>query len=426
MRSRRAILAGLGTAGVAGLGGCSALPLGDGDDSTPDVSLSADDVEPLSWPDSPFPVAIPGALADAHRERGRELLAAVPTDPSVPNGAVAEELRSDRERAADGLDEEIDQPWPTDRLSEWRRRRSAAATVRGAHRAATGEGDGDSLRERRRTVREELGSFVADHEYRASTTLEVVLAHAPIETLLADCRRHSRPNSGYPAAPLANPFQAGEAVGAVELAEATLADAGRLREVYVSDRQHVAPQWGELIDASDRLRFALGESRSTVDDFLDVDEAPFDADLAGTPARELFDLARRAVEFRYEDVQEYRDEGDYARAVVQAGRTLAAIEVLRTTVEGIRDGAYRDTVTGESVTRTADRARAAMTTVGDDERSEFAVRLLRPALSAYDFVPESIEEGYTDAARAQGELAWAELYARAVPAATDFVLDRLE
>ncbi|QLH84652.1 hypothetical protein [Halosimplex pelagicum] len=426
MRSRRTLLAGLGTLGAATLAGCSALPLGDDDSERADVSLPADAVDPLSWPPSPFPVAVPETLATAHEERATELLAAVPDEPTVANGAISEDLRSQRARAADRLDDPVEVPWPTERLSLWRSRREAAAAARGAHRAATGDGDASAVADRRRTVRADLGSFVADHEYRASSPLEAVLVHAPVEDLTAECRRRLRPVPAYPDDPVAAPFRAGEAVGTVERARATLADARGLRDAYLRERDDPPSQWSAVIEASDRLRFAVGRTYSTVDAVVDADEPPVDADLDGTPARTLFEETSRHVRATHDDFEDRRADGDAATAVVEAGRTLAAVESLRTAIDGIRDGAYRESVTVESVTRTAERARAAIAAVDDSDHRRLATRIARPALETFDFVPTRIEDGYTDAARVQGDLARVELYARAVPAATAFVTERLD
>lgn len=389
------------------------------------MALPPDAVGSITWPESPFPVAVPAPLTEAHVERARELLAAVPEEPSIPNRAIAEELRSERERVAERLEDDVDEPWPTDELSEWRGRRNGAATFRGSSRAAAGEDDSEAVTERRRAVRDDLSSFVADHEYRAPSPLESVLAHAPIEELVADCRRRTRPDPTYPADPVAHPFRAGDAVGRVELARATLDDARGLRDAYVAERPEASPQWAALIEASDELRISVGRTRSTVRDVLDADEPPFDTDLAGTVGRSQFMAARGRVESAASEHEEHLHDGDYAIAVIVAGRALAAIEALRATVDGIRNGAYQDDVTVESVTRTADRAREAIAAIEESEDQKLAALIARPVFSTFEDAPALIEEGYTDAVQLQGELALTELYARAVPGATEFVIDRL-
>mgnify|MGYP000412787839 CR=1 FL=1 len=426
MRSRRTVLAGLGAIGVAGVSGCAALPFGNDQSDNEDVSLSTHDIGSIAWPESPFPVAVPVSLVNAHRERSRELLAAVPSEPSVPNGAVAREVRSNREHAADRLGDEPDESWPTEELSAWRGRRNEAACVLGTYRAATGEDDAAAVTERRQRVRDDLGSFVANHEYRASSPLEAVLAHAPIEDLVGDCRRRVRPDPAYPSDPVARPFQAGDAVGRVELARATLADARRLREAYLGERSEAIPRWTALIDASKRLEYAASRTRSSVTDFLDREELPFRADLDGTAGRWLFRRASGYVEAKTEEAREHRNDGQFAAAVIEAGQTLAGVEALRATIHGIRDGAYQGEVTTESVSRTADRAREAITAVGESENPRMAAQIVRPTLGTFEYVTNRIEEQYADAPRVEGDFAWVELYARAVPAAAEFVVERLE
>lgn len=426
MTSRRRLLATLGTIGVAGLAGCSALPFSDDEsDHTEEVTLSPDVVGSITWPESPFPVEIPVSLGEAHDDQAREFLAAVPEYPSVPNRAIAEEVRSERERVAKRLENDIEEPWPTEALSERRSRRGAAAAVRGTYRAATGEDDSESVTNRRREVRDDLWTFISDHEYRARSPLEAVLAHAPIEALVADCRRQVRPDSTYPAEPVAYPFVAGDTVGRVERARATLNDARELRATYVSERSEVSTQWAALIEVTKELRLSIGRTRSTVRDFLEVDDPPFDADLEGTAAQPQFMEASIRATGSVTSYDEHLSQGEYATAVIEAGRALAAIEALRATIEGIRNGAYQDDVTVESVTRTADRARDATTAIEESEDRNLAALIARRAYAIFEAAPDLIERGYTDPARLQGELALAELYARAVPAATEFVVDRL-
>ncbi|WP_135664372.1 hypothetical protein [Halorhabdus rudnickae] len=427
MKRRRQVLAGLGTAGLVSLAGCSGLPfVGDEGRTHPDFEVPLDAFPALEWPSSPFPVAVPDALAETHRERAQELLDTVPTDPQIPNGAIAEELRSDRERVASDLADGPTDPWPLDTLSSWRGRRGSAANVAATYRAATGDDDDSALGERRRLVREDLGSFSADHDYRADSVREGVLVHAPIENMLSSARRRVRPDPLYPDDPVATPFRAGDAFEGVERAGALCSDMRRLRETYLDARSGVRSQWNRLIAASDRLRFAVAETREPVDAFLDAGREAFDRDLDGTAAYTLFETASQEARWADDTFAQQRDDGAYATSVVDAGEALAAIETLRTAIEGIRDGDYQDDVTLASLERGARRARDALDGIRTAEYGSLAARIGRPALSAYDGFSYQIEEDYADPLRLQGELAWVELYARAVPAATAFVVERLD
>ncbi|WP_066415096.1 hypothetical protein [Halorubrum aethiopicum] len=427
MTSRRSLLAGVASAGVAALAGCAGIaPWRDDETDRADVDLAPDAVEPVERPASPFPVAVPSSLAAAHEERARGLLETVPAEPSVPNAAVTRRLRNERERAADRIENGVDRPWPTERLAGWRGTRSEAATVRGAHRAATGEHDAAALEERRRTVREDLASFAAGHEYRARSPREAVLAHAPVEDLAATCRRRVRPVLTYPSDPVARPFRAGEAVGRVEHARASLADAIGLLEAYDGERAETPSQWSALIASADRLRAAVYRSRSRVGEYLGDDTPPVDDDLAGTPARRLYDTASGRAESLVEETRERVDDGDVATAASAAGRALAAVAALETAVEGIRGDGYREPVTAESVERAADRAREALAGVAESDDPRLAARFAEPALGTHAYVVDRLDEGYADPVRVQGDLTWIDLHARAVPPATRFVLERLE
>lgn len=422
--SRRRLLAGIATAGAAAIGGCSGLPFtGEQDGRDAPASLPPDAVEPLGWPASPFPVSAPGSLADAHETRARGLLAEVPADPDLPNAAVAAAIGDDRERALRRADQDVPDQWLVDTLSAWRRRREDAAAVCGAYRAATGDDDTSELAARRRTVRDDMGALAVDLEYRAESPAEAVLAHEPVESLLAECARHVRPRVTYPADPVAEPFRAGEAVGHVERARAAVADADGLREGFLGERDGASSQWASLVAAADELQSSVSRTRTTVRN--EGGAPPDDEDLSGTVAQELVAVTDRRVESAVDDVKRASAAGEYATAVAESGTALAAIEALRTANAAIRNGEYRDSPSESSVRSAAERARKAVQEVIDADDS-LATRLVRPGLEAIGYVGDRIEEGYGSVRRTQGELASVALYAGAVPAATEFVRGRLE
>lgn len=388
------------------------------------ASIPSDVVGSVEWPASPFPAAVPASLADAHESRARGLLDDVPTSPDVPNAAVAAAIGNDREQArrrveADGPDE-----WPVDTLAAWRRRREDAAAVRGAYRAATGTDDGSDLAARRRAVRDDRGTLAGDLEYRAGSPAAAVLASEPVESLLAECVGYVSPRVTYPADPVADPFRAGEAVARVERARAAVADAAGLREASLNDRDGTAPRWASLVAAAEGLRGSVNRTRSAVRERAGG-EGPFsDADLSDTVAQELLAASERRIESAVDDVRRASDAGEHATVVVEAGTALAEIEAYRRAVGGIRDGGHRETPSESSVRSAADRARAAVGEVVDAD-DPLATRLVRPGLETIGYVGDRIEEGYGSVRRTQAELAYVDLYASAVPAATDFVRERL-
>ncbi|WP_434521500.1 twin-arginine translocation signal domain-containing protein [Halorubrum sp. AS12] len=424
--SRRGFLAGVATAGAAAVAGCSALPFtGDEERREQPVSLPSDAVGSIEWPASPFPATVPASLADAHETRARGMLADVPADPDVPNAAVATAIGDDREQAMRRVDAEIADEWPVDALSAWRRRREDAAEVRGAYRAATGTDDGADLAAQRRAVRDDRGALASGIEYRGESAVEAVLAYEPVESLLAECARNVRPRVTYPADPVAEPFRAGEAVARVERSRAAVADAAGLREAYLDGRDGAAPRWASLVAAADGLRGSVSRTRSTVRERTGGEEPLGDEDLSGTVAQELVAVAELGIGSTVEDVERAIDAGDHATAAVEAGTALAESEAYRTAINEIRDGEHRDVPTEASVRSTAERARATVSEVVDAD-DPLATRLVRPGLEIVGYVDDRIDEGYGSARRSQAELAYADLYASAVPAAAAFVRERLE
>ncbi|QAU14243.1 hypothetical protein EKH57_17095 [Halorubrum sp. BOL3-1] len=425
---RRRFLAGIASAGAAATAGCSGLPFGDGQEPRADpVSLPSDAIGPTDRPASPFPATVPGALADAHETRTRGLLDAVPTEPSLPNEAVATEIGADRERALGRARADIPDRWSIDILAAWRRRRGDAATVRGAYRAATGVDDGSDLVARRREIRDDSAALAGDLEYRAGSVEEAVVAYEPVESLLAECARHVRPRVRYPDDPISDPFRAGEAVGGVERGRATAADAAGLRSAFLAEGDSASPQWGTLIAAAEELRGSVSRTHSAVRERVGGagDDSSSGGDLSGTVAQELLTASERRVESAVEEVEEAADAGEPATATVEAGVALAAIDALRAANAEIGEGRYREAPTESSVRSAAERARSGVDTAVDGA-DPLATRLVRPAFETLELLDDRVEEGYAPPRQVTAELAFVALYASAVPRATAFVRERLD
>ena len=423
--SRRRFLVGVATTGAAALAGCSGLPVVGGEERREaPASLPSDLVGPVEWPASPFPVAVPRSLAAAHESRTRELLDDVPTDPDLPNAGVAAAIGDDREQARRRADAEVPDGWPVDDLSAWRRRREDAAEVRGAYRAASGTDDGPDLAARRRAVRDDRGALASALEYRAESPAAAVLAYEPVESLLAECAGLVAPRVTYPDDPVAEPFRAGEAVARVERARAAADDAEGLRDAYLDGREEATPRWASLVAAAEALRGSVSRTRATVRERTGGEEPFADEDLSGTVAQELVAVSELRAESAAEDVERAVDADEYATAAVEAGIALAESEAYRTAVGEIRDGEHRDVPTESSVRSAADRAGTAVAEAVEGG-GPLATRLVRPAVETVGYVADRIEEGYGSVRRSQAELAYAALYASAVPAATAFVRERL-
>ena len=424
--SRRRFLAGAAAVGAAALAGCSGLPFGGGEERRgSSVSLPADAVGTVGWPASPFPAPVPGSLADAHEARTRSLLDDVPVEPEVANAAVATEIGSDRERALERADGEVTAEWPVDTLAAWRRRREDAAAARGAYRAATGVDDGAALTARRREVRDARSGLATAVEYRAESPVAAALAYEPVESLLAECERHVRPELTYPADPVAEPFRAGEATARVERARAAANDAEGLRSAYLDGRDGPAPRWASLVAAADGLRASVSRTRSTVRERAGGDDPLGDEDLSGTVAQELVATGELRTDSAVEDVERAVNAGNCAAAVVESGVALAELDAYRAAVGEIRDGEHREEPSESSVRSAAERARTAVgeAVAGDDP---LATRLVRPGLDAFEYVADRVDDGYSSARRTQATLEYVALYAAAVPAASEFVRERLD
>ncbi|RLM50612.1 twin-arginine translocation signal domain-containing protein [Halorubrum sp. Atlit-28R] len=423
-RSRRGFLAGLATAGAAAVAGCAASPLADGETNRGEATAVPPGlVDAVEWPPAPFPATVPDSLAAAHQSRARDLLDAVPAEPSLPNAAVAAAIADDRARAVERVDAEPTDPWPTEALAARRRARGTAATVRGAYRAATGVDESADLAARRRTVREDRAALAAGLEYRAESTAAAALAYEPVESLLAACARHLVPTVRYPDDPVAAPFRAGDAVGDVERARAAATDAAGLRDAFHGDREGIDPQWASLVAAAETLDGSVRRTRAEVRRRTGDEAVPTDEDLSGTVAQELAVATERRTASAVRGVERASDDGNYATAVIEAGTALATVEARRRAVEAIRDGGHRNPPSESSLRSAAERAREAVAAV--DGGDPLAARFVRPALASLGRVADEVDAGYADPRRTQAELTYAALYARAVPPATAFVRERL-
>jgi len=424
--SRRGVLAGLATAGAAAIAGCSTPPLDDDEGQRVEAAAVPPDlVDAVEWPPAPFPANVPASLGASHESRARDLLDAVPADPSLPNAAVAAAIADDRKRAAERGAAQPSDPWPTEALSARRRARGEAAMVRGTYRAATGVDDGADLAARRRAVREDRAALAADLEYRAPSTAAAALAYEPVESLLAACERHLRPTVRYPDDPVAAPFRAGNAVGDVERARAAATDAAGLRDAFRGGREGLEPRWASLTAAADALDGSVHRTRARVRERTGGAATPDGEDLSGTVARELATVSAGRAEAAVGDIERASDAGHHAEAVVEAGTALAALEARRWAAEAIRDGRHREPPSESSLRSASERARDAVAEAVADGDG-LASRIALPAVTSLERVADDIDRRYADARRTQARLRYVALYADAVPAATAFVRDRLE
>ncbi|UWG46601.1 Uncharacterized protein HSRCO_0302 [Halanaeroarchaeum sp. HSR-CO] len=428
MTTRRSFLAGAGAVAVTGLAGCGALDGPRGED-TPSIDSSEfqDGLPPLPTTAAPLPITIPASLVDPHRRRARELVESVPADPSIPNGVVAREIDRDQDRVQQRLESGSDATFEIDVLRDWRHTRGNAANLLGSYRAATGNDDGEAVSERRTAVREDLGAFTADLEYRASDPVEAVLVYATLENLLEDVRRQARPERPYPESPIDAVEQAGRAVEETEDAESSLADARAIHQQYLDRRDTTESQWSTLIEGTRVLSIATDTTRQTLDGYQEYEaETVFDRDVGRVAAR-LFRDASRRVQSGEGAIGEYRRRGDgaFASALLEAGRDLAAMAVYRSVYRAIEDDDVNEDVTASSIRSSAADARSAIAALEEADYPHLSVAIARAGMGGYDDARRSLDERYFDAEDAEASLRYATMYARVAPEAATYLVERL-
>ncbi|MDR5657165.1 hypothetical protein RH831_08225 [Halodesulfurarchaeum sp. HSR-GB] len=427
MKSRRQFLGSLGLGAVTGLAGCLSLD-GGSDDS--DSGIEAEDLqgwEPDTLPtQTVLPFDLAPELQETHQARANALVESVPTDPSIPNGHIAQQIITDREHVRTQLETEPDGP-PLQALHSRQRTRTSAAELYGAYRAATGNDDGGAVSRRRRESREAWSSVSTAIEYEASTPVEAVLVYAPIERRLEQARHESEPQEAYPDRPLSNVEQAGNAFEAVETAIATVESARGIRNQYLETRPNASPQWNRLLRSLRDLEISVSRTQS---ERVDLPENPSMDEFEGIELsgiqRELLHSADRELRYGDDPIRDRRVNGQPATAILQAGRTLAAIAAYEAVAEGIRDGAIPDASTETSVKTAAERAVSAIESLLEDDHSRLRFAVARPARSAYESGVRRLDDGYYDVEEIEAQFRYATVSAYAVAEAVPFVVSTLE
>lgn len=339
--SRRAVLTACG-AGLSALAGCSSLGGADESPTYDGGRLLALADEPVPRPPATFPVSVPDSMVASHRERAGELVERVPAEPAVPNGAVAERLREDRERVVDRLDgnDADGRPMrPLRRLRAARALREDAAAVEAAYRAATEAITDGAVEARRAQLRSTVLAFERDWTYRGDDPATAVVVHGAIEGLRLEARPGLAPERAFPAEPSSDVFRVGELVGDLEAGDAALSDAGRLRARYVDGASDPRPYRTPLSVASSRLWERHEQYSRDLNDYTDPDpeELPFDRSIEGTPEERLYLWAVDGVEIFRTDAEEARHRGDHATALMETGVSLTVLRALDDVVADIRN-----------------------------------------------------------------------------------------
>ena len=432
-RSRRSVLGACG-AGLAALAGCAELDVEIGDDEAereydvaPLAAIAEED--PPTRPDS-FPVDVTEELVERHYDRAREFVAAVPERPAVPNGVVAERLRDRRERAIEGIDDRPDAATGPSRLGAARRTRSEAAEVNGAYRAAVDEIERESVARSREELRRDLHELAAESDYRGGDPAEALVVHAELEGLRGYARRSAEAWPPFPADPAADAFRVGEIVGSVEEGWAALGDAIRLRARYLDGTDDPRSYRSAMTAAAHRLDRRTATYRRRVGEFLDTRAAEaFDRDVEGTPAAELYEEARRNVEFASDDAGRERRAGDHATATLGAATELASLRAFRAVIDAVEAGEYGPPEDAERVSTAHREATAALREAWTTEPVGVSAELAEPAREAVAEAHYRLEDTGGEAYEvdsAFASLVRARLYAEVVPDTVASVVAALE
>lgn len=428
MTSRRTLLAGLATAASASLAGCASLT--GREERSPTQSIDrvalAEAVPAVELPVDPLPVDPPASLVASHRDRARAVLADVPETLDLPNGVVERRIEDERDAAVEGLAAGSDATRPLERLADWRRIRRSSAEVRGAYRAATGLDDAETVRVRRRAVLGGAGALAADIEYRAADPVEALLVYSTVEELVADAQHQARPVFPYPADPKSAVDDAGQAVGSVEDAVATFADARGLRSAYHDAHPDADAHWLALSEAASSVDRSVDATLRPVREYHEEGPDAFDRDVSGTLGGRLFRAAYYRARDGPDDVRDKRQAGDDAMAVRQSARNLVAAAVLKRVVADVEAEAVDEEVTADAIERAASQARTAIQRVERGDHPRLAAAIADVAVGSYEggreylgerfFDPEDSLVGFEDARR----------YAALAPQAADFVAERID
>jgi hypothetical protein len=329
---------------MTALAGCSGLDIG-GDDQTVDTAGLGDlRREDVPRPPATFPVSVPDAMVARHRDRARELVDRVPARPEVPNGAVAERLRRDRESVLDRLGEDgVDARGPAGDplrpLDAARIVRGEAAAVEAAYRAATDAITRTDVADRRSELRSALFEFERDWTYRGDDPAAAVVMHRALEGLRLDARPGIAPDRPFPDDPSTDALRVGELVHRLEIGRAALSDARRLRTRYRERLSDPRPYRTAISVAADRIRRLSRQYSRDLEGYTDPDpeELPFDRSVEGTPLERLYVRAIDGVEIFRTDAAEARHRGDHATVVIEAGITLTVLRALESIVADIRN-----------------------------------------------------------------------------------------
>lgn len=440
--TRRGVLLAGGTA-LVGLAGCAEIRshLDDTGSSLAFDPAELEDLEDqatLTAPE-PFPVEIPPAWVERHRERARALLDAVPESPDIPNEVMADKLRSNRKAAAEAIRDDVaagghheghrtEPRNARERLQAWRYRRRRAAAVRAAYRAAIGDLDRRAVRDRRGTLRSDVTAFTTSVDYRGPNPIATLVLHHEIEELVEEMRGGVEGWPTFPGDPADAVFRVGDFVATIERGRAALEDALALRERFLDSAGQTESFRDAFGVAAHRLGRDLTETTHRMDRYVDSQTPPFDRDVADTPAAELYRRLRARTDGVDRSFDRSLHRGHVASAVFRAGTGLTELETLESAAAAIEEGNYAVPETATVVRREREHAVANLRHAWNHDPRVLSRTLATPALHSLRMARDAFERGSLgrrEVFHLYAQYAHARRYAALVPDATDHVLGAL-
>ncbi|WP_435065047.1 hypothetical protein [Halobaculum sp. EA56] len=356
-RTRRRVVACVGTALGASLAGCSALPFGDREPTIAGDDLAAIASEPTpSIPDR-LPVDIDpsylGSVADTVRERLDTVPA--PLDAShVPNGAMRADLAHARAHATEALAAADDAPTPWERADRLRRARGRAGYLAGGWAAVDDDRTIPDVRGDAERLREDLADFRRAWAYVGADPIDSVVVHHAIGDLLRGCIADLNDVLSARERASTTALDVAEADEALAGARGALRDADHLFG-RLADADGVRDRRETFASAAATLAARVDERRRAV---VSTETATGDA-RTGPPA--VYALAELRERFEYaDDVGEARRTGAFPRAILAAHDELATIGAVERLRERVDAGEVIDPESAEDVRAIRSDAREAL------------------------------------------------------------------
>lgn len=351
-RTRRSVLAALGTSLAGALAGCGTLR--SSDEATVEYDESAIRKLPGELPQVPavVPVQPTAEHVEAARERVRSLLADADVS-EVPNGAVRHRLDRERDAARDGLEGDRDGESRADTLSGLAHPRSEAMFVDAGLAAFEGELTESGVATRRERHHRDATAFLDDYRYVGAPDAPVaaLAEHATIADWGATGVRLTEPpeRDEYENAVL----HVAERAQRTEWGRAYAADARRLAEQYrstLADPQNYGERFASVADTllADVEQYTATPDWDTIGSGIDRDTGAVGEKLLEDLVQERWSSAQRTLA--------QHESGRHAGAILAATRALVADSALADAKTAIAHGEYAATESVDPIA--AERAAA--------------------------------------------------------------------